>query len=131
MKTKTDLIGDWMAKAQKDLKAAEHELTFIDPITESICSHCQQAVEKYLKAYLLHLDLAFTKTHEIGELISKCESCDSALAVFKDEADKLTDYAVNVRYPEELFTPSIAEAKNAFLTAHKIIQYLTLKIVIN
>jgi HEPN domain-containing protein len=30
-------------------KMAEHELSFSDAVTESICFHCQQAVEKSLK----------------------------------------------------------------------------------
>lgn len=128
MKTKTDLVRDWIHKAQKDLIAAEHELTFADPITESICFHCQQAVEKYLKAYLLQLGIEFTKTHEIGELIFKCETADQAITSLREEADKLTDYAVTIRYPEEMFTPTIAEAKAAYEIANKIIKYLTPKI---
>jgi hypothetical protein len=35
-------------------------------------------------------------------LIAKCENKDREIAVFKEEADKLTDYAIEVRYPEEL-----------------------------
>ena len=48
-----DLVKKWIEKADKDLLTAERELSFADPITESICFHCQQAVEKYLKAYLV------------------------------------------------------------------------------
>lgn len=35
-------------KTKKDLLTAEHELSFSDAVTESICFHCQQAVEKSL-----------------------------------------------------------------------------------
>lgn len=68
MKTKKELIKNWIKKAKKDLLSAEHELSFPDAVTESICFHCQQAAEKFLKAYLIFLDISFTKTHEIGEL---------------------------------------------------------------
>jgi len=50
MKTKTDLVNNWILKAGKDLTAAEHELSFGDEaVTEAICFHSQQTAEKYLK----------------------------------------------------------------------------------
>jgi len=55
MRTKRDLVKNWLDKAEKDLISAKHELSFKDMVTESVCFHCQQAVEKYLKAYLLFL----------------------------------------------------------------------------
>jgi HEPN domain-containing protein len=101
MKSKTELINSWVNKAEKDLLTAKHELSFSDVVTESVCFHCQQAVEKYLKAYLVLLGIPFTKTHEIGELISKCENNDKKISEFKEEADKLTDYAIEIRYPDD------------------------------
>lgn len=80
MKTKIGLINNWIDKAEKDLLTAEHEMTFADRVTESICFHCQQAAEKFLKAYLIHLDIPFPKTHEIGELITRCEKEDSQIS---------------------------------------------------
>jgi HEPN domain-containing protein len=74
----------------------------------------QQAVEKFLKAYSLLLGIPFTKTHEIGELITKCEDKDKEIPAFKEEADKLTDYAIGLRYPEKLLEPTLEEAKEAF-----------------
>lgn len=128
MKTKKELINNWIKKAEKDLLTAEHELSFPDAVTESICFHCQQAVEKYLKAYLIFLGIPFTKTHEIGELISKCENKDKEISVFKEEADKLTDYAIDVRYPEELFEPTLEEAKEAFEIAKKTTEFVLSRI---
>ena len=129
MKTKKELIKNWIKKAKKDLLAAEHELSFPDAVTESICFHCQQAVEKFLKAYLIFLDISFTKTHEIGELITKCENMDKEIFTFKEEADKLTDYAVDIRYPEEAFEPPVLEAEEAFKIAKEIRNYVLNKII--
>lgn len=120
MRTKKEFINSWINKAAKDLLTAEHELSFSDAVTESICFHCQQATEKFLKAYLIFLGIPFTKTHEIGELITRCEKKDKEVSAFKEEADKLTDYAIAVRYPEELFEPTLAEAKEAFEIAKRI-----------
>jgi HEPN domain-containing protein len=64
MRTKEELIKSWLKKAEKDLLTAKHELSFADAVTESICFHCQQAAEKYLKAYLVYLGIPFIKTHD-------------------------------------------------------------------
>lgn len=117
-----------MDKADKDLLTAEHEKTFSDMVTESICFHCQQAVEKYLKAYLIYLDILFPKTHEIGELITLCEKGDIQIAEFKEEADTLSDYAVEVRYPDDWFEPSFEETGQAIEIARKIKEYVIEKI---
>ncbi len=128
MKTKGELINSWIDKAEKDLRSAKHELSFPDEVTETVCFHCQQAAEKYLKAYLTFLNLSFTKTHEIGELVTKCENKDIKISVLKEEADKLTDYAIEIRYPEEWFEPSSEEAKEAFEIANKIREFVLNKI---
>lgn len=71
MKTRDELIKEWLKKGDKDLLTVRHELSFDQKaVTESICFHCQQAVEKFLKAYMIFLNLEVTKTHEIGELIT-------------------------------------------------------------
>jgi HEPN domain-containing protein len=97
-------------------------------VTESVCFHCQQAVEKYLKAYLVFLGISFAKTHEIGELITKCENKDKDISVFKEEADKLTDYAIEIRYPDDWYEPTLNEAQEAFTIARKIKEFIQNKI---
>ena len=131
MKTKNELIQDWINKAKKDLLAAEHELSFPDAVTESVCFHCQQAAEKLLKAYLIFLGIPFMKTHEIGELITQCEDKDEEISGLKEEGDKLTDYAVDVRYPEKPSEPTMEEAKEAFNTAKRIKEFILSKISFN
>jgi HEPN domain-containing protein len=127
-KTKEELVKQWLIKADRDLITAERELTFLNPITESVCFHSQQAVEKYLKAYLVHYGLPFTKTHEIGELITKFQELDPDIIALREEADGLTDYAVQVRYPDELYEPSIEEAREALQIAKKIKDLITPKL---
>jgi HEPN domain-containing protein len=128
MKSKTELVSSWMNKAEKDLLSAQHELSFPDVVTETVCFHCQQTVEKSLKAYLVFLGIPFSKTHEIGELITKCENKDKEIAVFKEEADKLTDYAIEIRYPDDWYEPTLNEAKEAFDIASKIKEFIQNKI---
>jgi len=48
-----ELVDKWIAIADKDLLTAELLLKSDVVVTETICYHCQQSVEKYLKAYLV------------------------------------------------------------------------------
>jgi HEPN domain-containing protein len=70
------------------------------------------------------------KTHEIGELITKCENKDKEISAFKEEADKLTDYAIDIRYPEEPLEPTSEEAKEAFGIAKKIKEFILNRIAL-
>jgi HEPN domain-containing protein len=42
----------WLVKAARDLRAADHEWSATPPLRDDIAFHCQQAVEKFLKAFL-------------------------------------------------------------------------------
>ena len=46
-----EIVGKWLIIADRDLRTAEQGLKAEEVITDTICFHCQQAVEKYLKAF--------------------------------------------------------------------------------
>ena len=50
--TDVEYIKEWISKAEKDIKTVEI-MKEVEDITEIVCFHCQQAVEKYLKALLI------------------------------------------------------------------------------
>jgi HEPN domain-containing protein len=123
-----DLVREWIKKAENDLLTAERELSFEDPVTDAVCFHCQQAVEKYLKAFLVHHQIYFTKTHSIMNLLELCDAVDSS---FKDEleyADDLTDYAIEFRYPGVLPEVEVKEAEKALETARKVKEFVLEKL---
>ncbi|MFQ5806078.1 MAG: HEPN domain-containing protein [Phycisphaerae bacterium] len=47
-------VRSWLAKADHERRRAEAALAQTPPITDTAAFHCQQAVEKLLKAYLVH-----------------------------------------------------------------------------
>ena len=47
-------------------------------------------------------------------LINLCSKVDSSFKEKLSHADILTDYAVEIRYPDEWYEPTIDEAKEAF-----------------
>ena len=44
---------EWFSKADHDLQTVEILFTDPKPPTDTLCFHCQQAVEKYLKGMLV------------------------------------------------------------------------------
>ena len=69
----------WIRKGRKDLWRADAALTLNPPDTEDCLFHCQQAVEKSLKAFLVWRDQPFRKTHDIVELAKQCADLEPAL----------------------------------------------------
>ncbi len=112
-----DYIRKWIIKADNDFKIAEHELAQpeTEMVTDAICFHCQQSVEKLLKAYLASKNIDFGKTHNLEFLLELCKKQDT---IFENiNLGDLSFYAVEVRYPDEFYIPSVEEAKECFRIA--------------
>jgi HEPN domain-containing protein len=114
-----NLVNQWKKTAERDLLAARQILGGEIVVTEAVCFHCQQAVEKLLKAFLVKHQIEFAKTHSIMVLINKCSEIDKSFKDELSEADLLTDYAVEVRYPDDWYEPTVEEARNAYQIALK------------
>jgi len=65
-----DFVAEWTGKGLTDLGSAKFLLSMRPIPLEVIGFHCQQAVEKYLKAYLVARGVEPEKTHDLVELIS-------------------------------------------------------------
>ena len=84
--------------------------------------HCQQAAEKFLKAFLICNGVDVKKTHSIEFLLSECGDFDSE---FLDiDPKNLSDFGVDVRYPGDMYEPTEEET-----IEHKEIAYLIKTIV--
>lgn len=63
------VAGEWVAKAENDLKNAAYTLGMgEDCPTDTICFHAQQCIEKYIKALLVLRGIDFPKTHDLREI---------------------------------------------------------------
>ena len=94
-----DLVSEWTQRGDADLAAAIFLRSMRPQPLEIIAFHCQQTVEKYLKAYLVSKGEEPDKTHDIGILIRRAEGFDPEFASLSSSCVALTDYAVKVRYP--------------------------------
>lgn len=70
MSEKIDVIKQWVKKADHDLGTAQLTHLYIPGYVDTIAFHCQQAVEKYFKSYLIYLDIPFKKQHSLNYLLS-------------------------------------------------------------
>lgn len=112
-------IKEWIDKANKDIKAVE-KLKNEQDITEIVCFHCQQAVEKYLKALLIYNGEDIQKTHNIDFLLNKCRTYNPEFE--KYIGNSLSDYAVDLRYPDTQYIPTIEETEEAIKLMNQIIE---------
>jgi HEPN domain-containing protein len=75
------------------------------------CFHSQQCVEKCLKAMLVRHGLPVPRTHNLGHLLTSLLACSPALASWATDADWLTQFAVDARYPSR--APLATNAEHA------------------
>ena len=113
---------EWLEKAALDLRGARIDLDAHPPLLEDTLFHCQQAVEKTLKAFLAWHDKPFRKTHSLEELGAACEAIDGTLRDVIDPAVPLTEFAWAFRYPGEHPTPTIEEARQGLSTAVRSVE---------
>ena len=121
MKNNNDLIRLWIEKAEADLITAIHVLKIKPkPPADISCFHSQQSAEKYIKAAMLKMELQVQKTHNLEDLIALCSEKDSSYLSVRQDANKLTPYAVEARYPGAMEGITVKEANEAVKTAKKI-----------
>ncbi len=118
----------WLRKAALDLQAAEHDLTAFPPLFADAVFHCQQVVEKTLKAFLMWHNTPFRKTHSLEELGEQCLDHDQTTRSLIDRAVPLTEYAWKFRYPGDPDEPSREEAQEALDTAKEVFISITSKL---
>lgn len=106
------LTSEWVKKAEGDFKVANQVLRRRKEIVpDAACFHCQQCVEKYLKARLVEAGLAFPKTHDLLVLVNLCANVEPGWLTFAKKLDAITGYAVDFRYPGRSAT--LREARTA------------------
>jgi HEPN domain-containing protein len=96
-----ELVQQWLDKAAADFDAAEQLCAPGRRFREIIAFHCQQAVKKYLKALLVRYQIEFPKTHDIAKLLDRVATVNANMAESLRDADALTPFGVEVRYPSE------------------------------
>jgi HEPN domain-containing protein len=114
------LTQEWVDKAEGDFLTATREARVRkSPNYDAVCFHCQQCVEKYVKAFLQERNQPFRPIHDLIELLELCLLHDGTFELQRELLESLNRYAVLVRYPGESGTKD--DAKNA-LSATKTLR---------
>lgn len=112
-------VRQWLEKADHDLRTAEAALALSKPVTDTAAFHCQQAVEKLLKAYLCWRGHEFERIHDLRALALECAGQDSAFEPWVQRVGPLTTYAVRFRYPGPN-DPTLQEVQSARALAEEV-----------
>ena len=122
--TVNDEVNEWIAKADTDYKAAlDLARRRKDPLPDSVCFHCHQCVEKYLKAFLIAHSTLFPKTHDLILLNDMCSANDELFVRIRDALEELIGYDVAIRYPgAEATLEDAREAVKAMKRARRFIR---------
>jgi HEPN domain-containing protein len=123
-----DEVQEWLRKAQNDLFSARILLEHDPPVLDTASFHCQQAVEKALKAFLVWKGVPFEKVHSLTYLLDLCQEREHRFASVREGAEDLAPYAVEIRYPGAVVEISWEEAKEA-LTAAEMMWVFVLRLL--
>ena len=88
-------IKSWLNKAEHDLLSAQRLLEIEPMILDNACFHCQQSIEKCLKAFLIYHGRDIERTHNVIFLLSECAIFDSVFAAV--DPMNINAYAVQGR----------------------------------
>jgi HEPN domain-containing protein len=102
-------LKQWLEKAEHDLIAAKLIIDNQPVILDIACFHCQQAVEKYLKTFLVFKNQDFPKTHNLDILLKNCSDQNPEFGTL--DTGNLEDFAVRGRYPHDFISPDAAETQ--------------------
>lgn len=122
-------IESWLNKADHDILSAQRLLEIEPVILDNACFHCQQAIEKSLKAYLIYQGIDIQKTHDIIALLAQCSNFDTIFETI-DPLD-INSYAVQGRYPDSNLMPEKQEAESYYKLALEIKTLVMEKIILS
>jgi HEPN domain-containing protein len=88
---------EWISRARSDLTLARAKPEGV--YLEDLCFHAQQSAEKAIKALLIWHGIKFPYVHDLAALLTLLEKATSDLPDSIRQAERLTQFAVEMRYP--------------------------------
>ncbi|TSA27093.1 MAG: HEPN domain-containing protein [Bacteroidetes bacterium] len=115
-----ELVQSWLLKAARDLETAKIVASHMPDFDDVIAFHCQQAIEKSLKGYLVFLDVEFKPVHDLGYLLNLTVTKDGSFDMYFEEVDRVSRYAVQIRYPDSIINLTSSQIQEAITMADLI-----------
>jgi HEPN domain-containing protein len=115
---------DWKKAAQKDWLRVRLLLNEND--AEGAAYFLQQALEKYLKAFLLERGWNLKKTHELDSLLDEAITFEPKLAPYIDLCERVSGYYFTERYPTlDHIEMTSEDLEEDIEKAQKLIEFLS------
>jgi HEPN domain-containing protein len=111
----------WLLRARGNLNLAEKGGRLKGVLLEDLCFNAQQAAEKALKAVCLAQDMDVPKTHSLVHLMDILENNGIEIPNAVRDADILTQYAVQSRYPSIMEEIDRSEYRDALKLAANVV----------
>ena len=121
-------VIEWLKFANVDLDSAKHLLKMKPQPNEIICYHCQQAVEKFLKSYIIYCNEEIEKIHNLLVLNSTCKKYDQTFETIEEKCSKLNGYGTMVRYPFHTIDLEKIDVNEAVKYAGEIKEFIETKL---
>jgi HEPN domain-containing protein len=114
---------NWISKANKDLVTAGFALESVDgPLPVTTALHCQQAAEKYLKAFLQENKITFSRQHNLIPLLESCISIEISFEDLRKDINQLESYSIASRYPKA--SDSLEFRNEALATTKRVKEFI-------
>jgi len=111
----------WLLRAKGNLNLAEKGGRLKGILFEDLCFNAHQATEKALKAVCLVQGMDIPKTHSLVHLMDILEAGGIVIPKNVRDADILTQYAVQSRYPSIVEEISKSEYRDALKLAAQVV----------
>ncbi len=96
---KNNLVEEWLERGKRDLETAKLLIKNSD-FFDIILFHIHQAIEKYIKGFLISRGWILKKIHDLEVLITEAIKFDNFFQKYLDFSRRLTGF-----YFEEIYPP--------------------------
>ncbi|MDD2964382.1 MAG: HEPN domain-containing protein [Bacteroidales bacterium] len=128
MNAQIEAVKPWIEKADHDLGSAKIIFLHLPEYFEIVAFHCQQAVEKYIKALLVYHQVGFLKSHDLLYLL---DALSGSIVIDESRFKRafiLNNFSVQIRYPNSIVKLTANDLETAINIADEF-RWFTLQAV--
>lgn len=120
------MAHEYALRAEGDYRTAAALFRARDEWTvNNVCYHCQQAAEKWLKAFLDERKGEHGKTHDLVSLLNACQEIDASFSELEDCCEQLNGLDVDARYPDNHIAYDFEDARETLDHCERIRAFIT------
>lgn len=125
------IVLEWLKRADSDFGFAKAAFKEFDEFYSQMCILCHDAVEKYLKAYIVSQGKRYKRIHDLVTLLKDCANISKspeAFTQFESSCRILNNYYSPLKYPSYFSFATRDQAKEAIEITETLAQFIKRKI---